>query len=342
MNVIQRRADEKSDRARRGWAPALMLFFLAPLVGEFLLGNLPITWLWTLVVLAPMYGGGAVLIRETARRLRLGWPGILLLGLAYAVIEEAFVTQSLFNPNYVGLRLLDYGYLAAFGIGSWWTVFVLSIHVIWSTATPIALTEAFSSERRHDRWLGKVGLLVIALLFAFGCVASAMAPSEDPFRASAVQMVTSAVVVVTLTIAAFGIGRRWERARPKAIFRETSPPTPATVGLVALVLGSVFMSLAIVFDSIPAPVNVVCMLLLLGLGLLLLTQWSASQGWTSRHELAFASGVLCVYLWYGFTQLPSVGEVSPLVDTVGNAVFAAAALLLLWFVWRRVESASVR
>lgn len=42
-------------------APAVILFFLAPLVAEFLLGNLPITMLSSLVVLAPMYGGGALL-----------------------------------------------------------------------------------------------------------------------------------------------------------------------------------------------------------------------------------------------------------------------------------------
>src|SRR5262245_16380439 len=84
-----------------GWRPALLLFFVAPLTGEFLLSNLPITWLWVLIVLAPMYGGGALLIRETARRLRLGWPGILTMTLGYALIEEAFVTQSLFNPNYL-------------------------------------------------------------------------------------------------------------------------------------------------------------------------------------------------------------------------------------------------
>jgi hypothetical protein len=34
---------------------------------EFLLGNLPITWLWALLSLAPLYGGGALLIREATR-----------------------------------------------------------------------------------------------------------------------------------------------------------------------------------------------------------------------------------------------------------------------------------
>jgi hypothetical protein len=94
------------------------------LVGEFLLGNMPITWIWLMLVLAPLYGGGALLVRETAVRLGAGWPGIFLLGLAYGIVEEAYVDMSLFNPNFLGLRLLDYGYVPALGIGAWWTVFV--------------------------------------------------------------------------------------------------------------------------------------------------------------------------------------------------------------------------
>ena len=93
------------------------LFLLAPLIGEFLLGNMPITWLWTLIVLAPLYGAGALLVRETAVRLGAGWPGIFLLGLAYGIVEEAYVDQSLFNPNFLGLRLLDYGFVPSLGIG---------------------------------------------------------------------------------------------------------------------------------------------------------------------------------------------------------------------------------
>ena len=53
-------------------APAVGLFFLAPLAAEFLLGNLPITLLAGLALLAPMYGGGALLIREVTRRVGRG------------------------------------------------------------------------------------------------------------------------------------------------------------------------------------------------------------------------------------------------------------------------------
>jgi hypothetical protein len=57
-------------------APAVGLFFLAPLVGEFLLGNISIKDIVTLLFLAPLYGGGPLLIREVTRRTGRGWPTI--------------------------------------------------------------------------------------------------------------------------------------------------------------------------------------------------------------------------------------------------------------------------
>ena len=56
---------------------ALGLVLLAPTVGEFLLGNIPISQYASVLVLAPLYGGGALLVRETARRLGRGWPTIV-------------------------------------------------------------------------------------------------------------------------------------------------------------------------------------------------------------------------------------------------------------------------
>jgi hypothetical protein len=87
-------------RARWGrLASAVGLFFLAPLVGEYLLGNMPITDLPLLLVLAPFYGAGALLIREVTRRLGLGWHSMILMALAYAIVEEGLVLQTLFNPT---------------------------------------------------------------------------------------------------------------------------------------------------------------------------------------------------------------------------------------------------
>src|SRR4051812_27129632 len=113
-------------------APAAGLFLLAPLVAEFLLGDFPITYLVALVALAPMYGGGAVLIREAVRRSGRGWPSIALLGVAFALLEEGLATQSLFNPDYYHAHLLAQGFIPALGIALPWTLYVLTLHTVWS------------------------------------------------------------------------------------------------------------------------------------------------------------------------------------------------------------------
>ena len=62
---------------RRIFGPALMLFVLAPLVGELLSGSMPpVEWLNPVgvVLVLVLYGGGAILIRELTFRWGKGWP----------------------------------------------------------------------------------------------------------------------------------------------------------------------------------------------------------------------------------------------------------------------------
>jgi hypothetical protein len=315
---------------RRRLRPAAGLFFLAPLIGEFLLGNLAITWLWVLPVLAPLYGAGALLIREAARRLGLGWPAIVCLGLAFGVVEEAFVTRSLFNPDYLGFRLLDFGYLPSLGIGSWWTVFVLGLHTVWSTAVPIALVESLASGPRRAPWLGPLGLGLTAVGFLGGCLLVARLQEPAAFDGSAAQLTVSAVVVAALVAIAVTAGRG--RGDGPADAHEPGPaaPPPLFVGAAALACGSGFMIVATkVIDAIPAPANVLAMLTWLGLVGFAARSWSRRAGWSERHRLALAGGLLLTYTWHAFTQAPSVGKVSPRVDLLGDVVFAGAAVLLL-------------
>src|SRR6266700_2659100 len=151
-------------------APALVLFFMAPVIAEFVIGDLSLRQAGALVVLAPIYGGGAILIREVVRRRGGGWPALLALALAYGVVEEGLLTQSLFNTHYLGLRLLAYGYVPALGISPVWTVFVLTIHVVWSISIPMALTETIFRERGSRPWLGIPGLVVAGVLYVLGAI----------------------------------------------------------------------------------------------------------------------------------------------------------------------------
>jgi hypothetical protein len=313
---------------RRGIWPALGLVFVAPLVAEFLLGNLPIKLLPALIVLAPMYGGGALLIREAVRRTGRGWPSILLLGMAYGIFEEAFTTQSLFNPNYLKLNLglLTPAYIPSLGIGAWWTLWMLMVHGIWSISTPIALVEACVPDRARTPWVGRVGLGVVTLVFLFGaCANAAIGYRQDHYLASIMQFIGSAVVVVLLSALAFIVPiRRGHEAYGTA-------PSAWLAGSAALVFGS-----AALFVPKDWGWGAVAALFALDAAMLMLvTMWSRRGGWGLRHQLALGAGAALAYGWHAFLQHPAVGKVDVSVRA-GNALFLAGAIALIWFAARRI------
>jgi hypothetical protein len=328
---ITTRATRKT--VRRGIWPALGLFFLAPLVAEFLLGNLPIKLLPALVVLAPMYGGGALLIREMVRRNDRGWPSIFLLGIAYAIFEEAFTTQSLFNPDYLSLKLglLTPAFLPALGISGWWTLWMFNVHAVWSIATPIALVEASVPDRATTPWLGRIGLVVTALIFFLGAVAITKSSYRtDHFIASIRQFAMSALIALVLAIVAFLLPRRSDAE----FGLSGGVPSPWIVGVMALAAGSLAL-------MTPKELGWGAVALILALDLTVLTlvlSWSRLRAWGLQHKLALASGAALAYGWHAFLQHPVVGD-DGVSARIGNAVFLTGAVALIWFAARRTEAA---
>jgi hypothetical protein len=321
---------------------AIGLFFLAPLVAEFLLGNLPIKMLSALVVLAPFYGGGALLIRETARRAGRGWPTIVLLALAYGIVEEAFTTQTLFNPNYMhlNLHLLDSAYIPVLGIGAWWTVFVLALHTVWSISVPIALIEATVPRRATTPWLGNWGLAVTAMLFVLGAAANtAIGFHTDHFLASPAQFATSAAVVVLLVASAFlryqlVAASVSDPADPASLGPAQSVPSPWFFFAIALAAGSAIL---VVPKSWGWWAAAIILGLELGVAALVLVL-SRRSGWRRAHQLALAAGAALSYAWHAFFEPPVLGGTG-LDVRAGNAVFALGAVLLIAFAARRLRAA---
>src|SRR5690348_3112671 len=89
----RRRSAAGSVAGMRRALPAIGLFSLAPVIGEMLLGATSIDAIGLLPFMALLYGGGSLLIRETVRRSGRGWWSILLLGAAYALLEEGLLDQ---------------------------------------------------------------------------------------------------------------------------------------------------------------------------------------------------------------------------------------------------------
>ena len=308
--------------------PAVGLFFMAPLVAEFLLGDLPINLLAALVVLAPMYGGGALLIREVVRRTGGGPWNILLLGAAYAIFEEAFTTQTLFNPNYLhlNLHLLEHAYVPALGIGIWWTMFVLTLHAVWSISVSVALVEALVPDRANTPWLGGAGLSVTGVLFVLGCAAStALTLKQDHFLASRAQFLSAGLLCIGVIAASFYLPRR-----PRGVAKTGSAPSPWLAGGAALIAGSIFLIFPARWGWGAVGVYVLLDLAMIGL----VARWSRAPGWGGLHRLAIAGGAASAYAWHAFVQNPAVGK-GGVVDRIGNIVFAAALIVVLAIAARR-------
>jgi hypothetical protein len=220
-------------RPRRSVSAAIALFFVAPFVAEYLLGDLSLKLLPAIIVMAPMYGGGALLIREFARRKGRGWPTILCLGAAYALFEEGVTTQSLFNPDYLKLHMhfLQPAHIALLGIGGWWTMLMLNVHTFWSIGVSIALAEGLVPDRAREPWLGNVGEAVLAAVFVVGAIVNTLIGfKQNHFWASPLQLAVVTVLVVLLVALAFLTPGGWRHRTAGRV-----PPAwlPAVIALAA-------------------------------------------------------------------------------------------------------------
>ncbi|MEU4424010.1 hypothetical protein AB0F81_25550 [Actinoplanes sp. NPDC024001] len=285
--------------------PVLTLIFLAPWVGEYLLGNLSVRTLPLIVFLMPMYGGGALLIREVVRRAGRGYPAMLLLGAAYGIAEAGLADLTLFNPPLAG---------AGFDLVS--AVSFVAGHAVWSVTVPIAIAERVAGPRGRTPWLSGRGLVVTAVVYVAGC-ALIFSDAYDTVsvRPSAVQ-----VAAVLVAIAAFVA---WGLLAPSRVRPGTGPvPRPLLLGWGTFVTASVFVARP---ETAAGLVFGACLLIV---AWILVRRWSQAPGWTAWHGYALVAGVLPVYAWLGFV-LTALLEPDDGVRWAGNVVFAVLAGALL-------------
>ncbi|WP_395695968.1 hypothetical protein [Nocardioides sp.] len=292
---------------RTAWWPALGLFVLAPVCAEYLWGyddstGHPATLVGNLVVFSPLYGAPALLVREAARRLGLGWPGIVLMAAAFGVVEAGFVDQSMWSTDY---RDIPYWqdmsvptFVAPIGLSIYLAVLFVGNHVMLSICSPVAVVETLAPRRRTEPWLGPVTVVVVALLY-LAASALVMWDAYDTGEATATwgQLLGSAVAALALVVAAVVVGRRPALIVPGAV------PRPLVV--------TVASYLAVVaWGTIPPSRLGTTLVVLLAAGAVV-TVWRLSHrgDWGQAHVLALATGALLAGATSGFLATP-IGEVS--------------------------------
>ncbi len=341
MTQLNATASGTRSRPSRRWTAAFSLFLLAPFLGEYVLGDLAfdsVTALAGFIPLALLYGGGAVVVREMAVRTKGGWGAVVLLAVAYGVIEEGLLTLSLFNPDWMGQGYGDYGGLPGLEGGLPWAVFVLTLHSLWSIVVPIVLVEVAFPAFRGRPWLGPGGTVLFGGCFALGSGALVignvgLVVSGGGFVPTGLQLGLTSVVALAFVVAGL-----LYRPRPKV---DGPAPSPVNVLVATAVAGNAYHMLFGYGSSTgipPWPVEValaVAMLVGAGVTIGLLGR---RRAWGMPHTYALAAGGVLTYCVQGVSVHWGLHGYSPL-SIVVHAVVIAATLVLLTVLWRRAQHA---
>jgi hypothetical protein len=310
--------------------PALVLYFLSPAIGELLSGSAPPIEFFNpfgLMILPALYGSGALLVRELTLRWEKRWPTILVLGLAYGIIEEGLMVKSFFDPNWMDLGPLGvYGRWA--GVNWVWSISLMIYHSVISIAIPILLVEMLYPERRDEPWLGKrgrIGLSVLLVLtVAFGYLA--LTTYRPPFLTYLLTIILTMILV-------------WVAYRlPSKFHWKTSGKSWNLIGLGVMgfvgITGFFVCSWALPEWGFP-PLGT-CLALVGGGYLCLRLAWRASGGgnWDDRGRFALAAGVLSF-----FVLLAPLTENDPsrLDNPAGMTLVALFTLVILVLMRRHIH-----
>lgn len=319
---------------------AVTLVVLTPLIAEITLGSTPLAMIWLLVLYLPIYGAGVLLIRELVRRAGGGWGGILLLGLAYGLVEEGIALQSLTSPKLYGAA---HWAPRVLGINTAYAELNLVYHAVFSVLIPIALVELLFARHGRTPYLGRGGLVVTAVVAVLGAALMRISipPAVDPgYQEPLAALLGFGVLVAVLAVIALRVLPRQgtaERGTGRAI--TGSPPPPAGVGVACGAGALVFLGLLFPFGGAHQPAfthgNWVLVPMLAAAAVvvtagLALRRWTMMTGWSDQHRLAGITGALTGHTAFGLgahTRTP--------LDTVGLALIGVIMVVALLALARR-------
>ncbi|WP_420110549.1 hypothetical protein [Pseudactinotalea sp.] len=338
LTAAERQA--RTQRRRAAWT----LVLLAPVCAEltFTAVAVPFTWLLTPLLMV-MYGAGVLLVREVVARTGAGWPGLVLMGLAYQLAEDGLGLQALTSPDMYGAA--DWGWRALGANWSYWAS-QIGVHVVLSVLVPVMLTNILFPAQRDRPYLRTPGLIVTGALAIVGVMGLrvVISATEDPGYVTpwgwllAYVAAIAVLTVLTVRVAPHLAGR------PARI---SPAPRPPVVGISLAVVTVVFLVLLLppglgptsaLGAFLPLPI-LVAIAVLVGLGSAWqVERWARAQGWSDRHRIWLAGGILVGHT--AFMMPASASAV--LTGAITIAVEVALLVVLARYVARRRGEGAVR
>src|SRR5271170_561980 len=141
MNITMRQAASPIALQPRFAAPIWTLLLLAPFIAEVLSGSTRTSILLVYVPEVMVWGVGALLCRELARRWRAGGTSLLLLGMGLSIAEEFIIQQTSLAPLPFPGSHAAYG--RVWGVNLVYLLFMLVYESVWLVMVPVQVTELF-------------------------------------------------------------------------------------------------------------------------------------------------------------------------------------------------------
>jgi len=312
--------------------PALVLFFLAPAIAELLSGSAPPSEFFnpiTLLLLASLYGSGAIIVRELKVRWNKGYVSMLVLGAAYGIIEEGLMVKSFFDPGWVDLGILaSYGRWQ--GVNWVWAEWLTVYHAVFSIGIPITLVELSYGQRRNKSWVGHKTLTVLVALL--GAVTALGYLGLTDYKPPLIQYTLSAATVIALIILAWKIPSKTGK---KGSQQPLKPSRSAIAGFLSAA------SLFLLFMIGPYIIPHASALMILGLALVLANASVLRRyTWNDKtvyNKFALAAGAVAFLI--ALTPLQEFNGSRP-DDPRGMLIVGIVALILLVLLNRKLKPPS--
>jgi hypothetical protein len=313
--------------------PIVLFLAFTPGIPEYLSGSTrtaglflaPPVFLIFLGLNLGLYGPGALLVREALVRWRKGWgwATLLVLGAAYALLEEGTALSTLFNPTdgVVG----SYGtYGHAYGVNWIWTLGILEVHVLFSISLPILLLGLALPETRGRSLLGPRGIATALGLYAVDIALLILVANY--WRVDAPYLVAAAAIAGLLWLVASRLPRGV--LDPSAERPRHGPRVAFLLGLAAFPM---FLVVPALLAAARAPALVTGLVVLaLGVAWFLAVRAELGRAENRAQLTAFALGALLPLAVVGFFA----NLVAP-AEIVVDALFG----LLFYVLWKRYRPA---
>lgn len=301
--------------------PLVAVLVLAPILGEWLTtatGPLDmVLWPPAFVLLISLYGCGALLCREIARRNGLGLRGLCVLAAAYAVYEEALVDRFWFKaraPSDGGLGHYSEVWHTNVLLATNLTIF----HVTVSMTSTIVLVELMFPAHRQRAWVGRRGLTIAAVALLVLPPALSGEYDLDPLP----QLAAAAALVVLLVLIALRL------PGTPSLWRSSATPEPPRRGVAAIAFVAAaanFLLMGLSDTDTPWPLAVLAVLAPVAVAFVLIRPL-VSGPVLGRDGFRVVSGVVAFYCVFA----AAVGLGGRVDFTLG----AGAVGYLLWRVRR--------